>query len=131
MYICLECGCEFDKPAKLTETHSLTNPPYETIYTCPKCKSTDFETKKIRHCHCCGAKILNGNEEYCSEACKIKGEKLWLKEAKRKNLLYSSELFNLVRETEEYNKLNNTRLSYGEYVAFIKYKKGNDKNAKK
>jgi predicted nucleic acid-binding Zn ribbon protein len=130
MYICLECGCEFENPKKLTETHSLPNPPYEKIYVCPNCNSTDIESKKILHCHCCGAKILNGDREYCSEACRIKGEKLWLKESKRKNLLYTSPLYSIVRETEEYNKSHNTKYSYGQYVAFVKYKKGNDKGAK-
>lgn len=131
MYICLECGLEFKNPIKLTETHSLTTPPYETIYVCPSCKSTDFKQKKVYHCHCCGAKILNGNSDYCSEACKIKGEKLWLKEAMHKNLLTSSPLYCLVRETEEYNTINNTKYSYGQYVALIKAKKKGKQNAKK
>ena len=122
MYICHECGYEFKKPKKLTETHDLPNPPYEIIYVCPQCKSTDFEIKKVSHCHCCGAKILYGDSMYCSEACKIKGEKLWLKEALDKDLLSQSPVYQLVREAEEYNKIHNTKYSYGQFVALIKCK---------
>jgi hypothetical protein len=130
MYICLKCGSEFKTPIKLTETHSLPNPPYESLYVCPNCKSSDYEEKKVKHCHCCGAKILNGDSDYCSDACKIKGEKLWLKEAARKNLLTSSPIYCLVREADEYNKANKTNYSYGQYVAFVKSKKRIKKNAK-
>lgn len=131
MYICLKCNNEFETPIKITETHSLPNPPYEAVYVCPNCKSTDYEKKKAKHCHCCGAKILNSNSDYCSDACKIKGEKLWLKEAMNKNLLISSPIYCLIREVNEYNIANKTNYSYGQYVALVKSKKEGKKNAKK
>lgn len=131
MYTCLECGCEFDNPAKLTETHSLCNPPYEKIYVCPSCKSTSFKEKTIKHCRCCGAKLILDNSDYCSDICKAKGEKLRLKEIEHKKLLSNSPIYSLVREVDDYNQKNNTKLSYGQFVAFVKSKKKNKKNAKK
>ncbi len=131
MYNCLECGCEFKNPIKLTETHALSTPPYELIYVCPNCKSTDFAEKKVSHCRCCGAKLSDQKTDYCSDACKIKGEKLWLKEINRKKLLSDSPLFRLVREVDNYNARNNTKYSYGQYVALVKAKKRGKKNAKK
>ena len=131
MYTCLECGCEFKNPIKLTEKHNLNTPPFESIYVCPTCKSTDFAESKVYHCRCCGAKLSREKTEYCSESCKIKGEKLWLKEVKRKKLLSDSPLFRLVREVDDYNAKNNTKYSYGQYVALVKSKKRGKKNAKK
>lgn len=127
MYTCLECSFEFKNAIKITERHTLTAPPYESIYVCPNCKSGDYVKKEISHCRCCGAKLTDGKKEYCSDSCKEKGEKLWLKEIKRKQLLSDSNIYRLVREVEEYNKNNRTKYSYGQYVAF---KKG-IKNAKK
>ena len=131
MYSCSECGYEFQNPVKLIEKHALLNPPYESIYVCPKCKSTCFEKVKIKHCHCCGAKLNKTQTDYCSEECKLLGDKLWKMEIKRKKLLSDTPLFKLVREVEIYNKRNNTSYSYGQYVALIKNNKGGKLNAKK
>lgn len=130
MYLCTQCGCEFKNPVKLTEKHNLDNPPYENIYVCPICKSTNFEKEKVYHCRCCGAKLSGDNKDYCSPACKKKGEQLWLKEIKRKKLLADSSVYSLVREVENYNKNNGTKYSYGQYVALIKTKKKGKKNVK-
>lgn len=131
MYTCLECGCEFKNPIKLTEKHNLKTPPFELIYVCPTCKSTDFAESNLHHCRCCGAKLSSDKTEYCSEFCKIKGEKLWEKEVKRKKLLSDSPLFRLVREVDNYNSKHKTKYSYGQYVALVKFKKKGKKNAKK
>lgn len=121
MYICLECGYEFKKAKKLTENHSLDNPPYEKIYVCPVCNSGDIEEKKTAHCHCCGAKILKSKyPDYCCEACKIKGEKLKQKETEYKERLMGSPIYTLVRELEEYNNRHKTKYSYGQYIALVK-----------
>ncbi len=131
MYHCLSCESGFKTPILLYEKHNLKDPPYERIYVCPICKSTDYEKMYSSHCHCCGAKLTNGKKDYCSDTCKIKGEKLWLKEFKRKKLLYDSDLYSIVRETEAYNKNHNTKYSYGQYVALIKSKKKVKKSAKR
>ena len=131
MYCCLECGYEFKNPVRLTEKHNLDNPPYENIYVCPICKSTNFEEKKIYYCNCCGAKLFDNKTDYCSEACKIKGEKLWAKELQRKKLLTDSPVYSLVREVESYNRKNGTNYSYGQYVALVKSKNKDKKNDKK
>ncbi len=129
MYFCRECSCEFQNPVKLTEKHNLENPPYEHIYVCPTCKSTNFKTKQVYHCRCCGAKLQDGKKDYCSVSCKSKGEKLWQKELRRKKLLSDSAVYALIREVEIYNKQNGTKYSYGQYVALVKTKK-KDKNEK-
>lgn len=45
MYICLDCGREFDEPKKYIETHGLPCPPYEEFYVCPFCNG-DYEEKE-------------------------------------------------------------------------------------
>lgn len=131
MYCCRECGYEFKNPVKLTERHNLDTPPFESIYVCPVCNSCDFEEKPVYYCSCCGAKLGQGKTDYCSEACKSKGEKLWQKELKRKKLLSDSSLYSLVREVEKYNHKNGTKYSYGQYVALVKTQKKGKKYAKK
>ena len=131
MYSCLECGYEFQNPIRLTEKHNLSCPPYENIYVCPHCKANTFKEVKISHCHCCGAKLNENQIDYCSEECKLRGEKLWKKEVKRKKLLADSNLYKLVREVELYNRRNKTSYSYGQYVALVKTKRRNKKHGTK
>lgn len=47
-YICLECGTEFDKPKRFTETHGLDTPPYETYTGCPVCGGAYEMRKNLR-----------------------------------------------------------------------------------
>ena len=130
MYICKECKCEFENPAVIKEKHGLENPPFEKLYVCPRCKSTDYKLTKTQYCHCCGAKLPAHLTDYCSDACRTKGEKLWKKELKNKKLLSDSPLYKLVRETEGFNKTHHTNYSYGQYVALQKPQR-KMKNAKK
>lgn len=39
---CLDCDNVFDNPLIVCERHGLDTPPYEEIYTCPKCKSAEI-----------------------------------------------------------------------------------------
>lgn len=120
MYICKNCGCEFHTAKTDYQNHGLLNPPYEEISVCPNCKSTNFKEKEVTHCRCCGAKLLNGEEEYCSPACEKLGIALRKKEQKRRKERSESPLFKMVAEVDEYNSLHNTKYSYGQYVAFVK-----------
>lgn len=119
MYYCPECGTNFEKPDKKYCKHNLSSPPYEKIYCCPKCNSESFFEKTTTHCRCCGAKLKKGAFEYCSDACKKKGEKLWIREIKRRNLLINNPINKIVHELEIYNKINGTNYSYGQYVTLI------------
>ena len=83
MYYCNNCSLKFDTPKKITETHSLHSPPYDYFYVCPLCNSSSFYEKKVTHCRCCGAKLKTEGTEYCSDACRKKGEKYWLKQKLR------------------------------------------------
>lgn len=127
MYYCHDCGSHFEKPCKTYSTHSFTSPPYEKIYCCPSCKSESISEKNTTHCRCCGAKLRRGAVEYCSDACKNKGEKLWKKEIKRRQLSSSNPINLIMRELESYNKAHGTNYSYGQYVAIIMPEEKNKK----
>jgi len=131
MYICLDCRCEFENPAILTEKHNLSYPPYEHFCVCPFCKSTNYKKEETKYCHCCGARLNPSQEKYCSKKCRINAQKLQIQELKRHKLISNSYVYKTVREVEDYNRKNNTRLSYGRYVALIeKSKKRSRKNVK-
>jgi len=129
MYYCPDCGSSFEKPEKSYERHSLDNPPYEKIYLCPKCLGDNFFEKSTTHCRCCGAKLRTGLDEYCSDACRKKGEKLWKREIKRRKLILSNPLNQIIKELKIYNQLHSTNYSYGQYIALIRPQevKKNDK----
>lgn len=120
MYYCVDCGCEFETAQSYTETHSLERPPYEEGRRCPFCGGLSIKVKAVSYCRCCGAKLANGEKEYCSPSCRKRGEALRRRELNRKREMYSSPLFRAVRETDEYNKAHGTSYSYGQYVTLIK-----------
>jgi len=120
VYYCQDCGCEFVSPLRIFEKHSLEKPPFETFFVCPSCKGVNYEVKVYSHCRCCGAKLTEGQTEYCNATCKETGKKLWAAERKRRALNFSSPIAMIMREVEEYNRINGTKLSYGQYVAFVR-----------
>lgn len=124
MYYCINCSEEFEEPKKIIENHGFSSPPYEEVLVCPFCFSPDFFETRAVYCKCCGAKLKGRNKVYCSDKCRERGLKLWKKELKRKQINLTNPLNSIVRELEEYNKKNNTLLSYGQYIAYIKTKKG-------
>lgn len=123
MYYCINCNEEFEKAEKIIEKHELSSPPFEEFLVCPYCKSNDFFETKSLYCKCCGAKLKSYASDYCSKECEKKGILLWKKELKRRKIFSSNPLNQIVREVEEYNKNNNTCLSYGQYISLIKSKK--------
>ena len=131
MYYCTDCGGEFVSPQKTYEKHGLTSPPYEVLYTCPFCGSLEFVKKQHTHCRCCGAKLKSNATEYCSDACRNKGEKLWLKQKLRQDSEYENPINKIIRELKSYNKHNGTDYSYGQYVSKIYCKGGKKKCLKK
>ncbi len=122
MYYCKECSNKFEYPKIIKETHGLTNGPFEKIYLCPFCNSTNFSEITIKHCHCCGARLRQNQEEFCSEECKITAEKLRFEEYKRLKKLSKNPLVLMIKEVNEYNTLHNTNYSYGQYVTLVKPK---------
>ena len=133
MFYCRNCGGEFVTPKKSYETHCFSDTPFEVLYLCPLCKNGNFYEKSTAHCRCCGSKLPVGADEYCSDACKVKGERLWKKELKKRQNSLMSPLSLIVKECNKYNALNGTRYSYGQYVALIRPKliKESQKCAKK
>lgn len=131
MFYCKKCGYEFNRAQKRYERHGLMSPPYEKYYVCPNCGSGDFVEKVITHCRCCGARILGDEDIYCSERCRVRGEKLYELERKRRKIRDESPINEIVKKTKEYNKVNKTNFSYGQYVALILPKEKANKNVKK
>jgi len=119
MFYCKKCGFEFASPQKIYERHSLDTPPFEELVVCPSCGSQSFYEKKVTHCRCCGARILNSNSDYCSERCRERGEKLYELERKRRKIREKCPINEIVKKVEEYNRVNKTNYSYGQYVALI------------
>lgn len=133
MYYCKDCGYEFDNPLTTTEKHGLDAPPFEELSSCPLCHSFNFYERTPSHCRCCGAKLKAHSESnYCSDACLKKGMELAAREHWRLKYLKQSPLHETVRLCEKYNKENHTKLSYGQFVAFVLPKmKGKRKNARR
>ena len=119
MFYCKKCGFEFEKPQTIYEQHGLNQPPFEEVKICPNCHSKSFYEKKITHCRCCGARMLNSYSIYCSPRCREKGEKLYELERKRKRMREESPISEIIKRVKKYNKDNNTNYSYGQYVALI------------
>lgn len=131
MYYCRNCHSEFETPKTVTEKHGLTSPPFESFCVCPFCLSADYKEITVKYCHCCGARLSNVNKTYCNDSCRIAAERLRKKEALNREKLIGSQLTLLLREVERYNAENNTKFSYGQYVAIIRPKLLRSKNAKK
>jgi len=119
MFYCNNCGFDFEKPLKLFDKHNLDNPPYEELSVCPACKSQNIKEKTVTHCKCCGARLGEGVIDYCSENCRENGIRLRNIENRKRKIRLESPLNILVRQVENYNKQNNTKYSYGQYVALI------------
>lgn len=122
MYYCKNCGSDFSEPEKTYETHLFSDTPFELFYVCPNCKSGNFYEKNLTHCRCCGGRLTGGQEEYCSDSCRNKGQKIWEREIKRRRKEFLNPLNMIVRECAVYNKKHNTNYSYGQYVAIIRPK---------
>lgn len=123
MFYCDNCGASFDAAKKVLETHGNTTPPFEKNLVCPFCNSDSFHEKSNTHCRCCGAKLKSTDTDYCSDTCRIRGIKLRERERKRKRLLSTHPINEVIRQLEIYNKEHNTNYSYGQFVALILPKK--------
>lgn len=44
MYKCNECGCVFEDPKVVVETHGFKFPPYEKFSVCPRCGDGDYDS---------------------------------------------------------------------------------------
>ena len=122
MYRCEECKRKFEKPKKVVETHGQPTPPFEVFFLCPFCNSTGFKKIEVGYCKCCGRRLNNPSDYYCSEACRINAIKLKQKEEERRQALIKNPLNLLIKEVEQYNAEHKTNYSYGQYVTVIKPK---------
>ncbi len=119
MYYCKDCEYEFLSAESRTERHRLDCEPFEKIWVCPRCKSSNIEKVRVKHCKYCGRRLADNKREYCNGYCKEKGQFLWEQQAKRKRKYEKSSLVGIVREIEKYNQTHKTKITYGKYVALI------------
>ncbi|MBQ8203040.1 MAG: hypothetical protein IJZ75_02015 [Clostridia bacterium] len=73
--------------------------------------------QKVRHCKYCGARLKEEISEYCDRDCRIKGQRLWIREQRRRRRWLSNPIGRMVLQVENYNKAHNTNYSYGQFVA--------------
>lgn len=123
MYYCSSCNSYFDDLKIQFEHHSLSNEPYEKLYVCPICNSTEFKEINLTHCRCCGAKLKDNDYLYCSPVCEARGKEMWEKQKRKQNYEKQLPINIILKELHEYNKINKTKLSYGQYVAIVKGEK--------
>ena len=119
MYCCQDCKKEFELVEVVFERHGLDTPPFERVRLCPFCHSNNFSEIEEYFCGYCGSK-LKSNIDYCSPLCRKKGIELRKREFAKKEFLENSPLMKSLKELDEFNKANNTKYSYGEYVALKK-----------
>ncbi len=116
MYRCKDCGRKIVNLRKVEEKHGMVGRPYETFYLCPYCDSTNYEKMKPNYCKCCGARMYK-QVDYCCPACKKRGELMWATQEQRKKAWLEHPLYKAIKEVDEYNRVNGTQLSYGQYFA--------------
>ena len=118
MYRCTDCKKRFRIANEYYEQRGLSSPPYERFLSCPHCNGTLEEIKEER-CKCCGARLPEGVHNYCNKTCKNRGERMWVRQSYRRRKWSQSPLARMIEAVDNYNKLNGTRYSYGQYVALI------------
>ncbi|MBE6769798.1 MAG: hypothetical protein E7548_03480 [Ruminococcaceae bacterium] len=118
MFVCKNCYTSFVAPKTEIERHGKTEPPYEEFHCCPNCESRSFYETAGGYCRSCGRKIAAG-KEYCNETCRKQGEALWAKQRAAREAQKNDPMQVLIRKTEEYNKKHGTRLSYGQFTAYL------------
>ena len=73
--------------------------------------------ERVRHCRYCGARLKDSSLEYCDKNCRIKGQRLWAREQRRRRRWLSNPIGRMVLQVENYNKTHNTNYSYGQFVS--------------
>lgn len=119
MYYCQDCEKQFKNKKIITETHGLACEPYETLEVCPFCHGVNVKKLPVKYCMCCGAR-MTGTGDYCSAACRRRGEYLWAKQRSQKEKWDRHPLNLAIKEVEKYNKENGKNLSYGQYFAGVR-----------
>ena len=119
MYHCTDCGKNFDEVEIVEERHNLDTPPFEKIAVCPECRGTSIITVRAEHCRCCGMRLSANKTDYCSDACRIRGKKLWKRESARRRRYTENSIVKVTALLNEYNHKNKTNMSYGNFVAKV------------
>lgn len=133
MYICKDCKKRFLTPRIFSEPRGDDGFTFERFAICPNCNSDNIEQIEVNYCKCCGKRLPEGKKDYCNNRCRVKGQKMWIKELRRRREIKNDPLFETVLSLDEYNKEHGTRYSYGQFVSLIlpkEIKNGNRKKAR-
>ena len=116
MYKCKKCETVFNY-CDMFDSRLFPNVPYGTERQfCPTCKSTEVSHYDGTYCGCCGMPISH-TLDYCSDACRKMAAELYEREERRRKIIQDFELSAAIREVDDYNRENGTRLSYGKYFS--------------
>ena len=127
--VCPDCGAPYHRDCYEKLGRCIHSPAHAADYewkfpyqeselcTCPSCGERTLRSEE--HCRCCGAKLTSSGNEYCSDACRRRGEEMWRRERIRRKLANANPISRIIKETEEYNRAHGTDYTYGEYVAYI------------
>lgn len=116
MYKCKKCETVFNY-CDMFDSRLYPNVPYGTARQfCPTCKSTEVSHYDGTYCGCCGMPISH-NLDYCSDSCRKMAAELYEREERRRKIIQDFELSAAIREVDDYNRENGTRLSYGKYFS--------------
>ena len=77
-FVCVDCGCVFQEPRRITETHGLDSLPYEEFSVCPKCGGSYVPVKRCDHCSeyiTDGYVEIADGKRYCEECFTLRN--LW------------------------------------------------------
>lgn len=118
MYVCTDCGRNFEEFSVVFEEHGLDTAPFEAVAVCPFCKSNNISEVTLRRCHYCGVRLYD-QKDFCSSACRENGLKLWQLEQHRRRRRAVHPLNVIIREVENYNRRNGTCYTYGQYISRI------------
>lgn len=112
MYFCNQCRKEFEfvRIEFFPETGKRKQ-------ECPFCQGTDFFEEKGIFCQCCGSRLKNPGDLYCSVSCRRLGLRLWKQQKSRDLAAKTDPLVRAVGEVDEYNRQTGCHLSYGQYYA--------------
>lgn len=116
MYKCKKCETVFNYCDMFESRLYPTVAKGAVKQLCPACNSEDVFYYEGTYCGCCGMPIAP-NLDYCSDSCRRMAAELYEREERRRKIIQGFELTAAIREVDDYNKANGTRLSYGKYFS--------------
>ena len=116
MYYCTDCKIHIENP-KAVKRKTASGEKIKLL--CPVCLN-ELIVSAPEYCRYCGVKLNSQNEDgYCSDECKRAGKRLWTRELRRRQKIKDDPIARILRMLTSYNRENNTKYSYGQFVALV------------